>query len=507
MGTRGTNVMRPASDAAEASDSPIAAVCWLRRDLRLSDNGALAAALDHARARRGRVLVVFVFDTDILGALPDRDDRRVGFLAQAVASLDAVLRKDGGGVLVLYGTGRTEIPRLVAEIGAVPVFASGDHEPFGIERDRVVSRELERSGSKLVVGLDHELFDPDLLRNGSGAPYRVFTPFFRAWRIALERDPACLDPRDSVPRAGEIARPAQPSMDASGWLERIGFSWASVRGPEGSEAAARRRLEAFLERIDTYGEARDFPLLDATSRLSVDLRFGTLSFREAVRQARGREGESAAKWLSELAWRDFYQAVLHHFPASIEYAFQTRLERVAWDDPLTNSVVAARWEAWTEGKTGFPFVDAAMRELRQTGWMHNRCRMVVASFLTKDIHIHWKRGERWFARWLVDIELASNVGGWQWAASTGADGQPWFRVFNPVEQGRSWDPDGTWIRRWCPEIAALPDKWIHSPWAASSDILREAGIELGRDWPRPIVDHAAERLEALDRFGRTSGRV
>lgn len=481
----------------------VGSICWFRRDLRLDDNAALAAALETARSGKGRVLCVFVFDTDILDALPDRDDRRVAFLAESVAELDRSLRGCGGGLLVLHGSARAEIPKLARKVGAVAVHASGDHEAVGRSRDAAVGQELSEHGAGLHLHHDHTLFAPDRVLTGSGTPYRVFTPYFRAWSAALERDPeAALRPFGSRPLAGELEPVAEDAADADGLLRRIGFHRAPGEVPEGGSTRASARLEAFLGRLDRYALERDAPALDGTSRLSVDLRFGTISVRRLVREARSRPSDGAAKWIAELAWREFYQAILHHFPRSVEHAFQERMEGVVWDDPKTDSVANDRFEAWKQGRTGYPFVDAAMRELRATGWMHNRCRMVVASFLTKDLHIHWKRGERWFARWLLDIELASNVGGWQWAASTGADGQPWFRIFHPVEQSRRWDPDGSWIRRWCPELARTPTARIHAPWEAKG----KAAFEPVGDWPRPIVDHAAERRETLERFGRLPGK-
>lgn len=485
-----------------ADSGRILAVCWFRRDLRLSDNGALAAALSHALEHGGRVAAVFVFDTDILGALPDRDDRRVGFIVDSVLELDGALRTTGGSLEILHGSARREIPAFVAALGRPVVFASGDHEPFGAARDAQIGRELSAFGSALRIVHDHAVFAPDRILTGSGTPFRVFTPYFRAWSAALEREPdSVLAMRDSVPRAGEIASGDRSGMDASALLARIGFKRGSP-AVAGGESGARSRLERFLAHVGRYGTERDLPAVQGTSRLSVDLRFGTISVRELVRAGRQVPGEGAAKWISEIAWRDFYQAVLAHFPRTVDHAFQERLEAVVWDDPDTDSVARERFAAWCEGRTGYPFVDAAMRELYATGWMHNRCRMVVASFLAKDLHIHWKKGERWFARWLLDVELASNVGGWQWSAGTGADAQPWFRIFNPVEQGKRWDPSGAWIRQWCPELAGLPDKWIHAPWLSPAPVLREAGVELDRNWRSPVVDHAAERLETLERFGR-----
>jgi len=481
----------------------IACICWLRRDLRLRDNRALWCALEHARSRGGKALVVFVFDTDILSALADRDDRRVAFIAGAVAELDDRLRHAGAGLLVLHGSARREIPALVERTGAVGVFASHDFEPFGMARDQAVRQKLTAMGSELATVKDHVVFEKDEVLTASGTPFRVFTPYMKAWMAKLEGDPdrhlPCWACESGL---SLVADPAPWGGRRFGGAGEIGFASPTENVMITGERAGSARLTNFVGRMESYADTRDLPGLDGTSGLSVDLRFGTVSVRDAVRAARSVAGAGAAKWLAELVWREFYQAVLWHFPASVDHAFQERMERVVWDDPATESVAKERFAAWCEGRTGYPFVDAAMRELRATGRMHNRCRMVVASFLTKDLHIHWKRGERWFARWLLDVELASNVGGWQWAASTGADGQPWFRIFNPVDQGRKWDPDGNWIRRWCPELSRLDAKSLHAPWQATESVLAAAGVELDKNWPRPVVDHAAERKEALERFRR-----
>ena len=482
----------------------IGSVCWLRRDLRVRDNRALYMALEAAATRGRKALVVFVFDTDILDALPDPDDRRVVFLTESVKAVDARLREEGGALCVLRGSARIEIPRLVESIGSgVAVYASHDFEPFGTARDAVVGQKLMHMDSSLVLSKDHVVFEKNELLTGSGTPFRVFTPYLKAWRSSLELDPERHLPlwpsADLLPHlagSDEISSRGLAVEDASG---------AAPTGPStlaGGETAARARLDKTLGRLADYDRARDFPSIEGTSRLSVDLRFGTVSIRDAVRTARNSSGDGARKWLDELVWREFYQMLLWHFPSTVDQPFQERTAGVVWDDPSTEPLAKERFSAWCEGRTGYPFVDAAMRELRATGWMHNRCRMVVASFLTKDLHIHWKRGERWFARWLLDIELASNVGGWQWAASTGADGQPWFRIFHPVLQSRAWDPQGRWIRRWCPELAKLDDKEVHAPWEAAPQALRDAGIVLGLDWPLPVVDHAKERRESLERFDR-----
>ncbi|MCX7801304.1 MAG: hypothetical protein N2109_13310, partial [Fimbriimonadales bacterium] len=302
-------------------------------------------------------------------------------------------------------------------------------------------------------------------------------------------------PEDLAEREPDLGRLA-PLRELEGlgledWsLARIGFLPAEV-AVEPGESAAARRFEAFLRRIDRYGELRDFPAADGVSNLSPHFRFGTLSVRRAAREAMARGTEGARKWLLELIWREFYQAILWRFPHVGGRAFRPELDGVEW--PGGDEEFAA----WCEGRTGYPIVDAAMRCLRQTGQMHNRLRMVAASFLTKDLLVDWRRGEAWFARWLLDFELASNNGGWQWAASTGCDAQPYFRIFNPVLQSRKFDARGEFLRRWCPELAGFPDESIHAPWEASEMEQRLAGCVIGRDYPAPIVDHATQKARAV----------
>lgn len=479
---------------------PIRSVCWLRRDLRVADNTALWHALEDARERDGKCLVVFCFDTEILAALQDRDDRRVGFIAGSVAELHRTLAASGGGLRVLHGSARREIPGLVRSLGMpdLAVHCARDAEPAAIARDLDVTRGLSECGARLVSWNDQVVFGPEEV-SMDGRPYRVYTPFRRAWGRRLDRDRAtALGRFPSEAAIGRVAPVADP-RDLAGLLAGIGFRDRG-EGPRPGESGARSRLEAFLGKIQEYSRDRDLPGTDATSRLSVDLRFGTISVRELFRAGFAASGEGASKWIDELVWREFHQTLLARFPATVDRAFQPAMERVVWDDPAAGSVAESRWKAFQEGRTGFPFVEAALRELVATGWMHNRARMVVASFLTKDLHLHWKLGERWFARHLIDFDLAQNVGGWQWAASTGADGQPWFRIFHPATQSRTWDPSGDWIRRWCPELVELPAPWIHAPWDAPPETLAKAGVVLDGNYPKPVVDHARERMVALERF-------
>ena len=435
---------------------------------------------------------MFVFDAEILDALPDRDDRRVSFLWDAVEDLRGRLAARGAEMLVLHGRASEEVPALVERLGGgIRVHASHDQEPGRLERDRRVERALAGSRSSLSTRKDATVFERDEVLTGAGRPHQVWTPYRRAWGAALARDPGALSACPSDELLEHLLPAGRMADSGPRRLEDIGFRRAAS-APRGDRASARARWDSFRARMDDYHRLRDRVDLEGTSDLGMDLRFGTISVRELVREALVRGGEGAGRWLDQLVWREFHQMLLWAFPASATTDLRPGLERVRWDDPDADPASMERWSAWCEGRTGYPIVDAAQRALVATGRMHNRLRMVSASFLTKDLHIHWTRGERFFARHLLDFDLAQNVGGWQWAASTGADGQPWFRVFNPVLQGARWDPDGAFVRRHCPELAGIPSRWIHAPWTAPS---RPAG------WPdHPVVDHAVERVEAIARF-------
>jgi deoxyribodipyrimidine photo-lyase len=281
-----------------------------------------------------------------------------------------------------------------------------------------------------------------------------------------------------------------PGLEALGFRTEPLDRLAIVAG----EADAKALLDDFLGRMACYKSRRDFPAVKGPSYLSVHLRFGTVSIRELVRKALDMGGEGAETWLSELVWREFYQMLLWHYPGTVSHAFQTRFDAIAWPNP------AGHFDAWCQARTGYPIVDAAMRQLEQTGYMHNRLRMIAASFLVKDLHVDWRWGERWFADKLLDYDQAANVGGWQWSAGVGTDAQPWFRVFNPVTQSEKFDPEGKFIRRYLPELAHVPDKHIHAPWALERSRQEACGAVIGRDYPAPIVDHARARVETLALF-------
>jgi deoxyribodipyrimidine photo-lyase len=440
-----------------------AALAWFRRDLRLEDHGALHAAL----TAHGAVHCAFVFDTEILEPLP-RADRRVDFLWHSVAELKAALERLGGGLHVLHGRAREEIPRLATRLGVAAVYCARDYEPQALARDAEVESRLRAQGIAFHTRKDHVIFELDEVRTGAGSPYSVFTPYKNAWLEKL--DDFFLRPYPVEKHASRLAK-GGGGMPA---LAQLGFAHAPMALPAGM-SGAKRLFADFKRRIDDYADKRDYPALKGPSYLSVHLRFGTVSIRELAAYASRRKGKGAATWLSELCWRDFYFAILAWRPDVVQHAFKREYDALVFDDD------ERLWRAWCEGCTGYPLVDAAMHQLNTTGYMHNRLRMVTASFLVKDLGIDWRRGERYFAEKLNDYDLAANNGGWQWAASTGCDAQPWFRIFNPVTQSRKFDPKGAFIRKYLPGAAQLADEDIHEP-------------------RTPVVDHAAARARTLARY-------
>ncbi|MDZ7592841.1 MAG: deoxyribodipyrimidine photo-lyase [Rubrivivax sp.] len=481
------------------------ALVWLRRDLRVDDHAALYHALRSAR----RVWCAFVFDREILDPLLSQarqQDRRVEFIRDSLVGVDAELRAlaashgiEGAALLVRHGWAHEEIPALAAALGVQAVYASHDDEPAALSRDARVRGLLAERGVALHTSKDHLVFEGSEVLTLGGGPFSVFTPYKNAWlkKLApyyLKAYPVAHHASALAPRpAGEAGVPA---------LEALGFARTNLhelRLPSGP-VGAQELLDDFLQRIDRYHETRDFPAVKGPSYLSTHLRFGTLSIRRLAREANMRREagmRGAEVWLSELIWRDFYHQVLHHHPRVVAHAFKPEYDRIRWEQ---GKHADALFAAWAEGRTGYPLVDAAMHQINQTGYMHNRLRMVVASFLTKDLGLDWRRGEAYFALHLNDFDLAANNGGWQWAASSGCDAQPYFRIFNPVNQSEKFDPEGKFIRRYLPQLAKLPDKLIHAPWLARPVDLEAAGVGLGRDYPLPVVDHALAREKTLARY-------
>ena len=478
------------------------ALVWFRRDLRSDDHAALYHALRAAR----RVWCVFVFDRDILDPLPRRD-RRVEFIRDSLVELDTALAalapQPGAGLIVRHGHAVEEVARLARTLKVQAVYANHDDEPAALQRDARVRGALADAGIALHTSKDHVVFERNEVMTGAGSSYSVFTPYKNAWLKKLE--PFFLKAYPVAKHAAALA--AAPAAAPTGVpsLAEIGFEPTNLHAlkmPTGM-SGARSLLADFAGRIDDYQATRNFPAVRGPSYLSVHLRFGTVSIRELAalgfaRSQAAAGSEGAAVWLSELVWRDFYHQILHHHPHVVDRSFKPEYDRIHWEH---GKHAQALFAAWCEGRTGYPLVDAAMAQINQSGYMHNRLRMVVASFLTKDLGIDWRSGERYFAEHLNDYDLAANNGGWQWAASTGCDAQPWFRIFNPVSQSEKFDPQGRFIRRYLPQLAALPDKLIHAPWLARPVDLLAAGVELGGNYPRPLVDHDEARTKTLARFG------
>jgi deoxyribodipyrimidine photo-lyase len=460
-------------------------IFWFRRDLRIDDNAGLFQALQSDAVVR----CVFVFDTDILAALP-ATDRRIAFIWECVAALRQRLQAAGSDLYVAHGRAENIIPNLAQQWRASRVFANRDYEPAAILRDKLVAEKLAQQSGQLELFKDQVIFETDELLTAAGRPYTVFTPYKNAWLKRLAAATLqCHHSQEHLEQLDSWQTPPSPS------LETLGFTHANTVLQGGSEAAEQLFAD-FMLRMTHYKSWRDFPATKGVSYLSTHLRFGTISIRKLAQFAWQQGGEGAECWLGELIWRDFYQQLLWHFPLVVGSSFKEEYRQLEFEN-------SQEWfVAWKEGQTGYPIVDAAMRQLKQTGYMHNRLRMIAASFLVKDLLIDWRWGEAYFAETLLDFDLAANNGGWQWAASTGCDAQPYFRIFNPVTQSEKFDPEGKFIRRYVPELASLNNKDIHAPWLAKNPPL---GFKLKRDYPAPIVDHAIQRQRALQLFGKSKG--
>lgn len=466
-------------------------IWWVRRDLRLHDNHALDAAVQTG----GSVIPVFVLDPMLLNS-PYVGPKRLGFLFAGLRALDESLRELGSRLILRTGDPLSVLARLSEESHAEKIFAEPDYSPYARRRDKQIARSLpvEWLGSPA-------LRPPGSVLKADGDPYVVYTPFSRTWKEQPTPERSALIPAPehlSTPKglAGEPV-PGSPALD----LE-VPF--------KPGEKHARERLQDFTAGdrapVFEYHRQRDRMDLDGTSQLSAYLRFGMLSIREAVVSAYGaihaahnedaRQGAQA--WLDELIWRDFYLHILYHFPHVRTENF--RYPHIRWQNDEDE------FAAWRAGQTGYPVVDAAMRQLEMTGWMHNRARMIVASFLTKDLLIDWRWGEKWFMQQLVDGDPAANNGGWQWTAGTGTDAAPYFRIFNPTSQSSKHDPHGDYIRRWVPELEDVPDEYIHSPWEMPEAVQAKAGCLVGADYTPPIVDHGWARERALETYGKAKDK-
>ncbi len=469
-----------------------AAIVWLRQDLRTEDNPALSEAVK----RGGPVVPVYVYAPQEEGdSAPGAASRY--WLHRSLKSLQETLEKAGSRLIVRRGNSREELEAVARSVDAGAVFWNRRYEPGITRRDESIKRVFEERGLEVRSFNGSLLLEPWEVTTRQGEPYKVFTPF---WKACLEK----LDPAEPLAAPRKVPAPGswpkslrveslelQPEPD---WAGGIREAWAF------GEAAAHARLESFLnESLPAYLDGRDQPAKDDTSRMSPYLHFGEISPRQlwhgvqAAASAHNSRGalRGAEKYLSELGWREFSYNLLYNFPHLPHKPMQEKFGAFPWgrDDEAQ--------EAWQRGRTGYPIVDAGMRQLWKTGWMHNRVRMIVASLLTKDLLIPWQQGAAWFWDTLVDADLANNTQGWQWTAGCGADAAPYFRIFNPVSQGERYDPKGDYIRQWVPEIAALPDKWIHKPWEAPRDVLHGARVALDKTYPSPIIEHSEARVRAL----------
>ena len=475
---------------------------WFRRDLRAQDHPALLQALRQC----AQVHCVFVFDTDILDALP-RADRRVEFIHAALLELDAQLRTLSGhacgGLIVCHGSASTQIPALAQALGADAVFIHHDDEPQALARDAQVRTALTLQRRAMHSLQDQTIFERQQLLTQNGTPYTVFTPYKNAWLRRVNEGQLAAH---NIPPSAPTLAPRPPAYHRPvPTLAEIGFipaGLAQLALPTGS-SGAQQLFDDFLLRIHRYASTRDFPATKGPSYLSTHLRFGTISIRQLARTAHALVNENnegnagAATWLNELIWRDFYFQILANFPQVVGRSFKPAYDAIVWE---TGAQAKAHFAAWCQGRTGYPLVDAAMAQLNQTGYMHNRLRMVVASFLTKDLGLDWRWGERYFAQQLNDFDLAANNGGWQWASSSGCDAQPYFRIFNPISQSQKFDAEGKFIRRYLPELAKLPTAALHAPWLARPLELQQAGVVLGQTYPHPLVQHDVARLRTLERY-------
>ncbi|MES2190471.1 MAG: deoxyribodipyrimidine photo-lyase [Pseudomonadota bacterium] len=478
---------------------------WFRRDLRVEDNAALYHALKSCR----QVFCTFVFDTEILDGLP-RADRRVEFIRESLVELDEGLRQMAaghhvphGGLIVQHAVASDAVPRLASELSIDAVFTNHDYEPKARARDARVHAMLEKIGIALHTFKDHVIFENAEVLTLAGKPYSVFTPYKNAWLKKV--DPFYLSPYPVEKHAGALAsRPTDYRRPVPA-LKTLGFEETNLKSlkiPTGMSGGSQL-FGDFLGRMKDYGETRNFPAVKGPSYLGVHLRFGTVSIRKLAaialkHQTEADEADNGAMvWLSELIWRDFYAQILSNFPHAATEAFKPEYDLIVWEKGPEAKVL---FDAWCEGRTGYPLVDAAMAQINQTGYMHNRLRMVVASFLTKDLGLDWRWGERYFAEKLNDFDLASNNGGWQWASSSGCDAQPYFRIFNPTSQSEKFDGDGKFIRRYVPVLAGLQGSSLHAPWLAKPLELAAAGVELGKNYPMPVVKHDEARALTLERY-------
>ena len=467
------------------------ALVWFRRDLRLQDNPALQLALQTHRS----VIPIYIHDPQAEAPWQPGAASR-WWLHHSLEALDESLKQRGSALVIRQGETLESLQALLNETGAEHLYWNRLYDPALIARDQHIKTKLRHQGIEVHSHQASLLFEPWQVLKNDGQPYRVFTPF---WRACLRHGlPVSL--QDAPRRMPTVPKMPGLSVHALGLLAQTHWAGGIAQHWQVGEAAAHAVLEQFIDHaLDNYQEGRDRPDLSGTSRLSPYLHFGEISPARLLHTLQIQPPSAGRlvhqeSWQRELGWREFAHYLLYHFPHTPQQPFDPRFSHLRWERD------GAGLERWQQGQTGIPIVDAGMRELWHTGWMHNRVRMIVASLLSKNLLIDWQHGARWFWDTLVDADLAANTLGWQWTAGCGADAAPWFRIFNPVLQGQKFDPKGDYVRRWVPELAALPNKYLHRPWELDEQTLAGYGIGLGKDYPAPVVDLAASRQRALDRF-------
>ncbi len=462
---------------------------WFRRDLRIHDHHALSEALQDC----DEVYLCFVYDTTILEKLPRKDDHRLNFIQQSLVEMEKELQSKGGSILLRYGNPTKEIPALIREEEIDALYFNRDYEPSAKERDSKVTSACQEMGVEVHHYKDLVIFEKHEVLTQSGNVFKVFTPYSKKWLELFEENGR------EVPQYRmnwSSLKSIQNSENAlkKYWPAELGFTECPPNRTGGANNGQKRLREFIDKKIDHYKMARDYPAQEGTSQLSVYLRHGNISIREAVRAIENNTEQGPKTWLNELMWRDFYQAILDEYPKVVSHPFRPEYEKIQWRGGKKE------FQAWCDGQTGFPLIDAAMRGLKKTGEIHNRNRMIVASFLCKTLLVDWRKGEQHFADFLLDFDLAANNGGWQWAASTGTDAQPYFRIFNPMTQSEKFDSEGEFIRVWVPELKNYSNKKIHAPWTAKEDQQKEWGAVIGKDYPCPIVDYKENREAALEMY-------
>ncbi len=463
-------------------------IWWIRRDIRLQQNPALQEAI----ANSSSILPLYIFDPILLAK---KAEGRLSFLFDALSHLDLELKMIGSRLWIKSGDPLDVLKSVTAEIKADAIFAEADYTPYSRQRDLRIARELP---VWLIHGLT--VFPPGMVVKNTGCPYTIFTPFSRAWKALPLPHGSATPPSAQMIPAPPVTQLASEAIPP--YQEKADFP--------ASEKAALSRLEGFIkEKVYQYSENRDRLDLDGTSRLSPYVRFGLVSPQyiaqralSAIQNAPNNDTRASAEtWLNELIWREFYISILHFFPEVLKASFRKDLRNICWRDAPEDL------QSWQNGMTGYPVVDAGMRQLKATGWMHNRARMITASFLVKDLLINWQDGEAWFMKNLIDGDPATNNGGWQWTSGVGTDAAPYFRIFNPVLQGEKFDPHGDYVRKWIPELAGIPTEYIHKPWLMPDTVQKTAGIRIGQQYPLPIVDHATVKSRTLAAYSTGSPRA